>query len=69
LQICKVTDHTHDVYFDDGKVQCIAVARHADAVELRVVRSSSAHPKIKGDAGINVPDTTLSRFQPSRPTI
>jgi pyruvate kinase len=49
----------HRVYFDDGKVTCHALARTPRGVLLQVDSASSERPKIKPDAGINLPDTTL----------
>jgi pyruvate kinase len=49
----------HRVFFDDGKVSCVAVERAGDAVLLKVVGVTRERAKIKPDAGINLPDSSL----------
>jgi pyruvate kinase len=49
----------HRVFFDDGKIGCIAQERLPGAVQLEVVSAAHDPAKIKADAGVNLPDSSI----------
>ena len=49
----------HRVLFDDGKIGAVVREVHRDRLSVQIVRARSGKAKLRGDCGINLPDTDL----------
>jgi len=49
----------HRVLFDDGKIGAVVREAERDHLEVEIVRARSGKAKLRGDLGINLPDTDL----------
>ncbi len=49
----------HRVLIDDGKIECVIRSADADGVLLDVVRAPIGGAKLRGDRGLNFPDSRL----------
>ena len=47
------------VFFDDGKLEGVVIARHPHELDVEVRRSRPGGVKLRAEKGINLPDTTL----------
>lgn len=47
----------HRVFVDDGRLEAVVVEAHPERVLLRIIRTPAGRFRIRGDMGINLPDT------------
>jgi len=47
------------IWFDDGKLSGVIIARSADAIRVRILNASPPGKKLRADKGINLPDSAL----------
>jgi len=58
----------HRVLIDDGKLETVVVERGSERVRVRVVRTPAGKFRIRGEMGINVPDTSTADSLPAMST-
>jgi pyruvate kinase len=49
----------HRVFFDDGKIGAVALHRRAGEVDVQITSAAANGSKLRGERGINLPDTDL----------
>lgn len=47
------------VFFDDGKIAAVVLHRRVDEVDVRITTVAAGGSKLRGERGINLPDTEL----------
>ena len=47
------------MFFDDGKIGAVVLHRRADEVDVSITSAAAGGTKLRGERGINLPDTDL----------